>query len=84
MASILLAPHRLLVGGDPPPVPARIAALVIAGAVTAGEVCPITLEPLTEGATACTPCFHCFEREALHVWLARHATCPVCKGAVAP
>ena len=29
-----------------------------------------------------TPCFHCFEYEALEGWLSRHKTCPECRATV--
>jgi hypothetical protein len=60
-----------------PPPQKRVADLMIADAVAKGECCSITMNPLTPDTAACVaPCYHVFEREAIHTWLATKSTCP--------
>lgn len=63
-----------------PKVQKRVADLMIADAVSKGETCSITLNPLTqETATCVAPCYHIFEKEAIQTWLATKHTCPECR-----
>ena len=47
------------------------------------RACSICLEPWAEGAEVTTlPCLHRYHSECIKEWLARNASCPVCKHAV--
>lgn len=66
---------------NPVPVPEFVARALLRDAQRADDqTCPITMEPLVDGSSAVTSCFHVFNREALEEWMARQgASCPVCK-----
>lgn len=64
---------------EPIPLPAFVARALLRDAIASEQVCPITMDPLTEGAATVTTCFHVFDREAIAVWRTRTAACPVCK-----
>lgn len=66
---------------EPVPLPAFVARALLRDAIAGEQVCPITMDPLSEGAATVTTCFHVFNRDALKEWRTRTATCPVCKQA---
>ena len=58
----------------------RIADILIADAVSKGEQCCISMNPLTPDTASCVaPCYHIFETEAIKTWLATKHTCPTCR-----
>jgi hypothetical protein len=66
----------------PSPLPAHIKRLVIADAVSKGEVCPISQEAITMENAAVTSCGHVFDRESIWAWLNTDASkhcCAVCR-----
>ena len=60
-------------------IPQRIAILIAEDAVKRGEICPISLNPITIENSSVTSCFHLFEKESAKVWFHSHNTCPICK-----
>ncbi len=63
-----------------PPPQKRIADILIADAVSKGEQCSISLNPLTPDTACCVaPCYHIFEKEAIQTWLSTKHTCPTCR-----
>lgn len=66
-----------------PPLPAHVAAMIIARAVESGATCPITMEPIQAATATTTPCGHVFEATALRTWLRTHDTCPECRAPIA-
>lgn len=61
------------------PVPAHIANIIARDAIARNEICPITMDDITEDTYGVTSCFHVFNRDAIAVWLVTNNTCPVCK-----
>lgn len=62
------------------PLPSFVADALIQAAVTANATCPITMEPITAGSAAVTPCYHVFDATALTSWVVSgNKTCPTCK-----
>jgi len=61
------------------PIPKRIAWLIADNACKENEMCSITMEHITPLTAAVTTCFHCFDSEAVGVWLSTHSTCPTCR-----
>lgn len=48
------------------------------------KLCSITTNPFDEiTVVGITPCFHCFDCEALETWLSTHESCPECRSSVA-
>jgi len=62
-----------------PPVQKRVADIVIAHAIQSKESCPITMEPIHSSSACVSPCYHCFQAEAIRTWLSTESTCPVCR-----
>jgi hypothetical protein len=63
----------------PPPFPKHLADQVLAAAEAAGQVCPITMEPIQKSTAAVTSCGHVFQKEAITHWMQDHDTCPECR-----
>ncbi len=61
------------------PIPKRIAWLIADNACKENEMCSITMEHITPLTAAVTTCFHCFEAEAVGIWLSTKSTCPTCR-----
>lgn len=62
--------------------PVHIQRLVIADAISKGEVCPISQETLTMENAVVTSCGHVFERDSIQAWLKTAASkhcCAVCR-----
>jgi hypothetical protein len=62
--------------------PGFVANALVDAAITRGELCPITMEPIAEITTsvAVTSCYHVFDHAALLSWMATgDGSCPVCK-----
>lgn len=62
-----------------PPVQKRVADIMIAHAIQSKESCPITMEPIDSSSICVSPCYHCFQAEAIRTWLSTESTCPVCR-----
>ena len=62
-----------------PPVQKRVADIMIAHAIQSKETCPITMEPIDSASICVSPCYHCFQAEAIRTWLSTESTCPVCR-----
>lgn len=62
--------------------PRHLIRLVLDAAISKGESCPITMEPLTRESVVMTPCGHLFEREAIEHSLGCKEECPNCRSAV--
>jgi hypothetical protein len=62
--------------------PRHLIRLVLDAAISKGDACPITMEPLTRESVVMTPCGHLFEREAIEHSLGCKAECPNCRSAV--
>jgi len=63
----------------PPAFPKHLADQVLVAAETAGQTCPITMEPIKKAAAAITSCGHVFQKEAIAEWMEGHDTCPECR-----
>ena len=61
------------------PIPQRIALLIAEDAVKGGEICPISLNPITIENSSVTSCFHIFEKASAKIWFDSHNICPICK-----
>jgi SUMO ligase MMS21 Smc5/6 complex component len=57
----------------------RVADIMIAHAIQSKEACPITMEPIDSASICVSPCYHCFQAEAIRTWLSTESTCPVCR-----
>jgi len=57
----------------------RVADIMIAHAIQSKEKCPITMEPIDSASACVSPCYHCFEADAIRTWLSTNSTCPVCR-----
>ena len=57
----------------------RVADIMIAHAIQTKETCPITMEPIDSASICVSPCYHCFQAEAIRTWLSTESTCPVCR-----
>jgi SUMO ligase MMS21 Smc5/6 complex component len=64
-----------------PPVQKRVADIIIAHAIQSKESCPITMDPIDSASACVSPCYHCFQAEAIRTWLSTESTCPVCREA---
>jgi SUMO ligase MMS21 Smc5/6 complex component len=64
-----------------PPLQKRVADIMIAHAIQSKETCPITMEPINSASACVSPCYHCFQAEAIRTWLSTNSTCPVCREA---
>lgn len=62
-----------------PSVQKRVADIMISAAIHSKETCPITMEPIDSASICVSPCYHCFEAEAIRTWLSTNSTCPVCR-----
>ena len=64
------------------PLPVHIQRLVLADAVSKGEICPISQEKITLENAVVTSCGHVFERDSIQAWLntaTSHGCCAVCR-----
>ena len=59
----------------------RVAEIMIAHAIQTKETCPITMEPIDSASICVSPCYHCFQADAIRTWLSTNSTCPVCREA---
>jgi hypothetical protein len=71
----------------PPPhlqkIPSFVADALVQAAIQKKEECSISFTPLEEATSvAVTPCYHIFERTAMHEWLSQKKECPCCKAYV--
>lgn len=67
---------------EPTAIPAFVAAALATAAVSKGDTCPISMEPLaTAVAIGVTSCFHVFDASSIAIWLTTSGggCCPVCK-----
>jgi SUMO ligase MMS21 Smc5/6 complex component len=58
-----------------------VKAILIEVAVSKGDSCPISMNPITKENAAVTSCGHVFDRDSIAQWLAssdRHG-CPNCR-----
>lgn len=60
-------------------IPKHILKVFIEAAIIKGDICPITLDPLTQTNAACLPCGHLGDREALQRTMQERKCCPVCR-----
>lgn len=63
----------------PTPMPPHIVRILLEKAAADRITCPITGDLITPANGTVTPCGHIFEKTALHLWMARSATCPDCR-----
>jgi SUMO ligase MMS21 Smc5/6 complex component len=64
-----------------PLVEKRVADIIIAHAIQSKEKCPITMDPIDLASACVSPCYHCFQADAIRRWLSTESTCPVCREA---
>lgn len=66
-----------------PYIPTWVIKDLLTTAVSRGDVCPITHEPLVaDESVMCLPCFHIFNKEALAKWVeVGEKICPKCRAA---
>lgn len=63
--------------------PSHAAATFVRALIQENKSCSITTNLFSEIASVgITPCFHCFDCEALERWLSVHKTCPECRSLV--
>lgn len=63
--------------------PPHAAATFVRALIQENKTCCITTNSFDEIAVVgITPCFHCFDCEALETWLFAHKTCPECRSSV--
>ena len=63
--------------------PPHAAATFVRALIQENKTCCITTNSFDEIAVVgITPCFHCFDCEALETWLFAHKTCPECRSTV--
>jgi hypothetical protein len=64
-------------------IPPHAIAAIIRGLVSENKGCCITTTPFSEISTiGITPCFHCFESEALEKWISKNPSCPECRSEI--
>ena len=63
----------------PPPFPKHLADQVLASAEAAGQICPITMDPIRKANASVTSCGHVFQKAAITEWMQGHDTCPECR-----
>lgn len=64
-------------------IPPHAIAAIIRGLVSENKGCCITTTPFAEiSIIGITPCFHCFESEALEKWISKNPSCPECRSEV--
>ncbi len=58
----------------------RVVDIVLRDAVSKGDVCPITLDPITLIGSVCVaPCYHVFQKDAIQTHLKTSKLCPQCR-----
>lgn len=58
----------------------HVSELVIREAISKQQACPITLEPLNVETSVCVaPCYHVFQKSAIHEWHKKSTLCPQCR-----
>ena len=62
-----------------PLVQKRVADIMIHVAIQNKETCPISMEYIDSESICVSPCYHCFQAEAIHYWLSKNPSCPVCR-----
>ena len=63
--------------------PSHAAAAFVRALIQEKKTCSITTNSFDEiNIIGFTPCFHCFDCEALEAWLFNHNTCPECRSEV--
>ena len=63
--------------------PPHAAATFVRSLIQENKACSITTNSFSEiDVVGITPCFHCFDCEALETWLFTHNTCPECRSTV--
>jgi hypothetical protein len=63
--------------------PLHAAATFVRALIQEKKLCSITTNPFDEiTVVGITPCFHCFDCEALETWLSTHESCPECRSTV--
>ena len=63
--------------------PRHAATIFIKALIDENKSCCITTNPFNEiSLIGITPCFHCFEFDAVETWLSSHRTCPECRAPV--
>jgi hypothetical protein len=84
--TIIPLPHAVAAPPPPPlpPLPPHVAAIVLAAAATARDLCPITMETIRNDPSAfsVTPCGHVFDTAALQLWCRTHDVCPECRSVI--
>jgi len=77
-------PYTQFPAGEAPFIlPPHAAATFIRALIQENKTCCITTNSFDEIAVVgITPCFHCFDCEALETWLFAHKTCPECRSTV--
>jgi len=64
-------------------IPPHAIAAIVRGLVSENKGCCITTTPFAEiSMIGITPCFHCFESEALEKWIGTNPSCPECRSEV--
>ena len=64
-------------------IPPHAIAAIVRGLVSENKGCCITTTPFAEISTiGITPCFHCFESEALEKWISKNPSCPECRSEI--
>jgi hypothetical protein len=64
-------------------IPPHAIAAIVRGLVSENKDCCITTTPFSEiSIIGITPCFHCFEGEALEKWISKNPSCPECRSEV--
>jgi len=59
-------------------IPTHVLRSFMEAAIQRGDICPITLEPLTKETIAYTPCGHLFDRESIN----QCTSCPNCRARI--
>jgi len=79
--------HPAIKNAAPEPgfsLPSHAAATFVRALIQDKKLCSITTNPFDEiTIVGITPCFHCFDCEALETWLSTHKSCPECRSSVA-
>ena len=64
-------------------IPPHAIAAIVRGLVSENKGCSITTSLFSEISTiGITPCFHCFDGEALEKWISKSPSCPECRSEV--